>query len=297
MSRQLSFSPLLMILSRERKLISPIFCFPRRQTQLHVEHAFTGPRLRNSPADLRRLQEHGQISTFVPDVFRESFSDVRGTYAVLGRIEVLVADGLHDGFMLLLRIGLFGLSRGSQQTAIRNSKTRVRAYSSHLHLEDHMRRKKCNIPVRGPFGFGRRASGRTDHGHSMSRYRLSCAPSNQHVDVIDALLMEVSVSWILYAMMSSAIVTANLPRLVPPNFCTIHFGAGTSCSPLMLAGAITAVVDDNDDVRRGRLGLDPLPPPKTLELQVFILWGGLFYWIFERFTAPMGSTGLYDAEA
>lgn len=47
--------------------------------------------------------------------------------------------------------------------------------------------------------------------------------------------------------MSSAIFTANLPTLVPPNFCTSHFAAGSMEFWCRFGGVGGGVIDETDE--------------------------------------------------
>lgn len=55
--------------------------------------------------------------------------------------------------------------------------------------------------------------------------------------------------------MSSAILTANLPTLVPPNFCTSHFAAGSIEFWCKFGGVGGGVVDEVEELE-DRLGED-----------------------------------------
>ena len=50
-------------------------------------------------------------------------------------------------------------------------------------------------------------------------------------------------------MMSSAILVANFPTLVPPYFCTNHFAAGSMVFWCILGGVSGACPEDNDEER------------------------------------------------
>ena len=52
-----------------------------------------------------------------------------------------------------------------------------------------------------------------------------------------------------YKTMSRAICTANLPTLVPPNFCTSHFESGSMLFWCKLGGVRVPAEEDTDDSR------------------------------------------------
>lgn len=54
---------------------------------------------------------------------------------------------------------------------------------------------------------------------------------------------------ITYKTMLRAICTANLPTLVPPNFCTSHFASGSMLFWCKLGGVWVSADEETDDSR------------------------------------------------